>query len=119
MKKQESEVIEAVKALIIKENPKLKTITAEELVDTVYTYLEANYTLGFANELAYNNYRINSTFDQSNGVNGEVLHNKISLRFNDTYHMKYGHFQYAPSAWANLTKFYSKSTDKKDAVLLH
>jgi len=42
MKKQESEVIEAVKALIIKENPKLKTITAEELVDIVYTYLEAN-----------------------------------------------------------------------------
>ena len=119
MKKQESEVIEAVKALIIKENPKLKTITAEDLVDTVYTYLKANYTLGFANELAYNNYRINSTFDQSNGINGEVLHNKISLRFNDTYHMKYGHFQYAPSAWANLTKFYSKSTDKKDAVLLH
>jgi len=119
MKKQEAEVIEAVKDLIVKENPKLKTISAEDLANEVYNYLKANYTLGFANELTHLNYRVATTFGNTDGGEGQVEHNKISIRFNDTYHLKLGHFQYSPSAWANLTKFYSKGLAKFDAVLLH
>lgn len=119
MKKQESEVIEAVKDLIIKENPNVKIISSEDLVNEIYTYLELNFTLGFANELDYLSYRINQTFNDTDGNEGEVLHNKISLRFNDAYHLRHSHFPLAPSAWANLTKFYSKNLNKKDAVLLH
>ena len=48
-----------------------------------------------------------------------VKHNKISLRFNDTYHLRSGHFDLPPSAWANLTYFYTGNSEYKDAVLLH
>lgn len=57
-----------------------------------------------------------------NGGTGSVKHNKISLRFNDTYHRDYGqtiHFTPPPSAWANLTYFYTGNSKFKDAVLLH
>lgn len=54
-----------------------------------------------------------------NKQNPAVYHNKISLRFNDTYHLKKGHFELAPSAWGNLTYFYTGNSNNKDAVLLH
>ncbi len=50
--------------------------------------------------------------------NPSVYHNKISVRFNDRYH-EGGHFSMAPSAWGNLTYFYSGKSKFKDAVLLH
>jgi hypothetical protein len=49
----------------------------------------------------------------------DVYHNKVSLRFNDMYHLKGGHFNKAPSAWGNLTYFYTGQNQWKDAVLLH
>lgn len=51
--------------------------------------------------------------------NPDVYHNKVSLRFNDMYHLKSGHFQKSPSAWGNLTYFYTGKNKWKDAVLLH
>jgi hypothetical protein len=51
--------------------------------------------------------------------NPSVYHNKISLRFNDSYFNRPTHFNYSPSAWGNLTYFYSKNRNVKDAVLLH
>lgn len=51
--------------------------------------------------------------------NPDVYHNKVSLRFNNKYHLKGGHFNYAPSAWGNLTYFYTGKSKLKDAVLLH
>lgn len=51
--------------------------------------------------------------------NPEVYHNKISLRFNDNYHVKHSHFKFSPSAWGNLTYFYTGKSKSKDAVLLH
>lgn len=51
--------------------------------------------------------------------NPDVYHNKVSLRFNDMYHLKSGHFEKSPSAWGNLTYFYSGKNKNKDAVLLH
>ena len=39
--------------------------------------------------------------------NPDVYHNKVSLRFNDMYHLKSGHFDKSPSAWGNLTYFYT------------
>jgi len=51
--------------------------------------------------------------------NPDIYHNKISLRFNDMYHLRYGHFDKAPSAWGNLTYFYTGKNKWKDAVLLH
>lgn len=55
--------------------------------------------------------------------NPDVYHNKVSLRFNDMSHLKRGHFNLpnggSPSAWGNLTYFYTGDTEWKDAVLLH
>lgn len=52
--------------------------------------------------------------------NPSVYHDKISLRYNDTYFVDNKHFQYSPSAWGNLTYFYTgNNPSKKDAVLLH
>lgn len=157
LRKQEGIVIEAVKGLIIKENPDKKTITAEDLVNEVYNFLATNYMLGFANEREYLGYRVDQTFthvpdrDPSSGTylgglptdaeiqamtpqererlaqglgllkrDGKVQHNKVSLRFNDHYHTASTHFSYSPSAWGNLTYFYSnKASNIKDAVLLH
>lgn len=51
--------------------------------------------------------------------NPDVYHNKVSLRFNDMYHLKSGHFAKSPSAWGNLTYFYTGKNKWKDAVLLH
>jgi hypothetical protein len=55
--------------------------------------------------------------------NPDVYHNKVSLRFNDMYHNDYGqdanHFSKRPSAWGNLTYFYTGKNKWKDAVLLH
>lgn len=55
--------------------------------------------------------------------NPDVYHNKISLRFNDMSHLKSGHFNLpnggSPSAWGNLTYFYTGQNKWKDAVLLH
>lgn len=154
-KKQELEIIQGIIDLIKQENPDKKTITAEELVSEVHTFLTTNFMLGFANENNYLTYRIDQAFtnvpdrvsnldfrlgdlteqellalptDRRNEIanilgltkqNPEVYHNKISLRFNDNYHNKGGHFQFAPSAWANLTYFYTGEHDYKDAVLLH
>ena len=51
--------------------------------------------------------------------NPGVYHNKISLRFNDEYFPGGRHFNYGPSAWGNLTYFYTGDKEYKDAVLLH
>ncbi len=51
--------------------------------------------------------------------NPDVYHNKVSIRFNDRYHLKSGHFPISPSAWGNLTYFYTGKNKWKDAVLLH
>jgi hypothetical protein len=55
--------------------------------------------------------------------NPDVYHNKVSIRFNDMSHLKSGHFNLpgggSPSAWGNLTYFYSGKNKWKDAVLLH
>jgi len=55
--------------------------------------------------------------------NPDVYHNKVSIRFNDKYHNNYGqdanHFDKRPSAWGNLTYFYTGKNKWKDAVLLH
>lgn len=50
----------------------------------------------------------------------KVYHNKVSLRFNDSYFANANsHFNFAPSAWGNLTYFYTGDNKFKDAVLLH
>ena len=125
IKKEESAIIENIKDLIKAENPDRKSITAEELVNEVHTFLETNFMLGFANEEQYLDYRVGYTFEKTD----DVLHNKISIRFNDKSHIQrnikgsthFARFSYGalPAAWANLTYFYNKSTEKKDAVLLH
>lgn len=52
--------------------------------------------------------------------NPSVYHDKVSLRFNDRYFPNANsHFNYAPSAWGNLTYFYTGDKKFKDAVLLH
>lgn len=55
--------------------------------------------------------------------NPDVYHNKVSIRFNDMSHLKSGHFNLlnggSPSAWGNLTYFYSGKNKWKDVVLLH
>ena len=52
--------------------------------------------------------------------NPDVYHRKISMRFNDEYFKAGSHFPMSPSAWGNLTYFYSRSNSaQKDAVLLH
>jgi len=51
--------------------------------------------------------------------NPDVYHNKVSIRFNDKYHLRSSHFDMSPSAWGNLTYFYSGKNKWKDAVLLH
>jgi hypothetical protein len=52
--------------------------------------------------------------------NPSVYHNKVSLRFNDKYFAdRYTHFKLSPSAWGNLTYFYTGDNTFKDAVLLH
>lgn len=48
-----------------------------------------------------------------------VRHNKISIRFNNKYHTKKGHFNYGPSAFGSLTYFYTGKNKYKDAVLIH
>ena len=108
-------VIDAIKA----ENPSKKSITAEEFVNEAYMFLEANYMLGFANERDHLDYNIYQTFNEQRLPSGDpVLHQKISLRFNDTYYKQGGHFQQAPSAFASLTLF--PQNKKGDlAVLLH
>lgn len=58
-----------------------------------------------------------------NKTNPEIAHRKISLRFNESYFNRSTHFNYSPSAWGNLTPFYTnKETANKgikDAVLIH
>lgn len=61
----------------------------------------------------------------------DIYHNKISIRFNDFSHfaknLEHPHFKrrdddgeyIIPSAWGNLTYFYTGNTKWKDAVLLH
>lgn len=61
----------------------------------------------------------------------DIYHNKISIRFNDFSHfaknVRLPHFQkridgeegIIPSAWGNLTYFYTGKNKWKDAVLLH
>jgi hypothetical protein len=52
--------------------------------------------------------------------NPSVYHNKVSLRFNDKYFAdRSTHFKLSPSAWGNLTYFYTGNNTFKDAVLLH
>lgn len=108
-------VIDAIKA----ENPSKRSITAQEFVNEAYMFLEANYMLGYANEQDHLNYRINEIFNEQRLPSGDpVLHQKISLRFNDTYYKIGRHFQEAPSAFASLTLF--PQNKKGDlAVLLH
>ena len=124
-KKQELAILDAVKEQIKSDNPDLKSITASEFADEVHNFLKSYYLLGFANEQSHLDYRVSSTFEYNTR---DVYHNKVSIRFNDTYHdtakrgYNYGraHFSYAPSAWGNLTYFYSKKdSTSKDAVLLH
>ena len=119
IKKKESKVIQNVIDLIKGENPDLRTITAEELVNEVHNFLELNYLLGFGHETKHLNYRISDTFKFLNGPDGDIRHDKISIRFNDRYHEAYTHFNYSPSAWGNLTAFRTSPNSKKNAVLLH
>ena len=60
----------------------------------------------------------------------DIYHNKISISFNDSQHLNYHppsqlrHFKkfqdsLIPSAWGNLTYFYTGKNKWKDAVLLH
>ena len=108
-------VIEAIKA----ENPNKKSITAEEFVNEAYVFLETNYMLGFANELDHLDYMVSSTFEETQLPSGDpVRHQKISLRFNDTYYKRAPHFSLAPSAFASLTAF-PQGKSGKVAVLLH
>jgi hypothetical protein len=154
-KKQELNIINNIRKMIVIENPNKRTIKAEEFVNEVHNWLEVNYLLGFANETQYLSYNVDQTFtnvkdrisDEPNPLgdmteeeiqrlplwerqriaaiigltkqNPDVYHNKVSLRFNDTYHLKSGHFSKSPSAWGNLTYFYTGRTKWKDAVLLH
>lgn len=114
-KKQELSILNGIREMIKLENPNLKSITAEEFVNEAHNWLQTNYLLGFANEKSYLTYRINQTFNYA----PDVYHNKVSLRFNDMYHLKSGHFDKSPSAWGNLTYFYTGKNKWKDAVLLH
>jgi hypothetical protein len=108
-------VIEAIKA----ENPNKKSITAEEFVNEAYVFLETNYMLGFANELDHLDYMVYNTFEDTRLPSGDpVLHQKISLRFNDTYYKRAPHFSLAPSAFASLTAF-PQDKSGRVAVLLH
>jgi len=164
-KKQELNVLNSIRELIVNENPGKKSISTEEFVHEVHNWLEMNYVLGFANEDQYLSYRTDQTFKYLNnpikdnrlvdlGIyteredpqdltdeqiqqmpleerqrlaavlgltkqNPSVYHNKVSLRFNDSYHGHSGHFTFAPSAWGNLTYFYTGNNEYKDAVLLH
>ena len=123
-KKQELSILNGIREMIKLENPNLKSITAEEFAAEAHNWLETNYLLGFANETSHLSYRVSSTF-MIDWLD-RVYHNKISLRFNDRYHLGSSHFAKPPSAWGNLTYFYSKnpnvkfgSNPPKDAVLLH
>lgn len=177
-KKQELAILDGVKRMIEEENPNLKSISAEEFVNEVHTWLETNYLLGFANETgrqgeiinAYPHYNIPNIFvhyDKNKNISAEeldayrnlteeqvrnlsyeerqryldiagignrrydVYHNKISIRFNDQSHLsknvRLAHFEkrdddkvgIIPSAWGNLTYFYTGNSEFKDAVLLH
>lgn len=158
-KKQELNILNTIKDMIKEENPSNKSISAEEFVNEVHTWLETQYLLGFGNEQSHLTYRIDQTFknvpdrsftpgvDEDADItnmteeelrnlpvaerqrianvlgltkkNPQLYHNKISIRFNDTYHKKHTHFQYSPSAWGNLTYFYTGNHEYKDAVLLH
>ena len=155
-KKQELTVINSVMNMIKEENPGKKSISSEDLAAEVSNYLKTNYLLGFANESAYESYRIDQTFrivpdrvtDEDVDLTGiteeqlaimpyaerqrlielagltkkdpKVYHNKVSLRFNDKYFAgRNSHFKLAPSAWGNLTYFYTGDNKFKDAVLLH
>jgi hypothetical protein len=62
VKKEELSVYNAVADLIKKENPALKSISAEDFVNEVHNYLEMNYALGFADEKSHLGYRIAQTF---------------------------------------------------------
>ena len=119
VKKEELALLQNVIDAIKVENPSKKSITAEEFVNEAYMFLEANYMLGFADEQKHLEYRVDQTFNEQRLPSGDpVLHQKISLRFNDTYYKQGGHFQQAPSAFASLTLF--PQNKKGDlAVLLH
>lgn len=118
-KKQELFILNNIKEMIRLENPNLKSISVEEFVAETHNWLKVNYLLGFANELNWLDYRVSDTFEF---YPKNIKHNKISIRFNDRYHIKSGHFNLSPSAWGNLTYFYSGRNGLgglKDAVLLH
>jgi hypothetical protein len=118
VKKEELALLQNVINAIKSENPNKKSITGEEFVNEAYLFLEANYMLGFANELEHLAYNVANTFEDTKLPSGDpVLHQKISIRFNDTYY-KRGHFSLSPSAFASLTLF-PQNKSGKTAVLLH
>jgi hypothetical protein len=118
VKKEELALLQNVIDAIRSENPNKKSITGEEFVNETYLFLEANYMLGFANELDHLGYNMNNIFEDTQLPSGDpVLHQKISIRFNDTYY-KRGHFSLSPSAFASLTAF-PQGKSGKVAVLLH
>jgi len=117
-KKQELEIYKAVQAMILEENPELKSISAPDFINEVQNWLEAELTISFTNEIEHLTYRVHSTFENPN----EVKHNKIGIRFDNNYYpakqVTNQHFAKtgSPAAWGNLTPFDSGGTP---AVLMH
>tara|TARA_R110002126_G_scaffold266759_2_gene410108 strand:+ start:3927 stop:11690 length:7764 start_codon:yes stop_codon:yes gene_type:complete len=117
-KKQELGIYKAVQAMILEENPELKSISAPDFINEVQNWLEAELTISFTNEIEHLTYRVGSTFKNPN----EVQHDKIGIRFDNEFYPKgqvgNQHFTRtgSPAAWGNLTPFDSDGTP---AVLMH
>ena len=104
VKKADLDIYNKVRELIKEEQQdksgkKMKSIPVADFVYEVKTYLEANYKLGFGHEKSHLSYRVGSTFENTTlDTNKQIQHDKISIRFNDTYFNQSSHFSYSPTA---------------------
>jgi len=115
LKKFELNILNNVRTKILEENQSIKTISVQDFENEVKVYLQHKFLLGFAEEKAYLRYRVEQTF-----VNSEdILHRKISVRFNNRAITQRSHFPLSPSAWGNITYFKKHKGGAKDAALIH
>ena len=113
VKGPELNILNTVRESIKVDNPKLKSITAEDFIKEVQVFLGAGFVLGFAQEKEHLLYRVNETFNKREGVK----HRKISLRYNDEFFNNRSHFPLSPSAWGNITYFHSNFLNSEKTSL--
>ena len=112
VKGPELNILNTVRESIKVDNPKLKSITAEDFIKEVQVFLDAGFVLGFAQEKQYLTYRLDQTFNRTAGVR----HRKVSLRYNDEFFNMHSHFPLSPSAWGNITYFNSKPLSSEEST---